>query len=314
MERTGRNLLWGRTLQRCLSLTFLLAIAVAPAIAQQSSSNTKSVASAQSAIGTPANTPAQPAATPAREAAPDPLLDVPPLPNTEVTLVGGVVTSIDRVRNKLSVEAFGGKKMKFVFDERTHIYRDGVETTQLGIKKGDRVYVDTQLDGTQVFARNIRVENKSGPADAAGQVLSYDASNGTLVLRDQLSSEPVSFRLTNKTAFEGRGSTADLVPGALVKLTFAPDSSDRGSVQRVQIAAKPGETFTFVGEVTFLDISRGVLAIRNQADNKTYEVKFNPSSPDSGALRVGSEATITAAFDGSGYASRSVAVRQAKAQ
>jgi hypothetical protein len=105
-----------------------------------------------------------------------------------------------------------------------------------------------------------------------------------------------------------------LVPGALVKLAFAPDSSDRGSVQRVQISAKPGETFTFVGDVTYLDASRGVLVIRNQADNKTYEVKFDPSLPESAALRVGSQASITAAFDGSGYASRNLAVRQAKAQ
>ena len=37
--------------------------------------------------------------------------------------------------------------MKKAYDKRTHVYRDGVETTQLGIRKGDRAYVDTMLDG-----------------------------------------------------------------------------------------------------------------------------------------------------------------------
>src|SRR5512142_1235305 len=68
----------------------------------------------------------------------DPLFDVPPLPEGKVSLVGGTVAKVDRVRNKLAVNVFGGGKMEISFDERSHIYRDGVETTQLGIRKGDR--------------------------------------------------------------------------------------------------------------------------------------------------------------------------------
>ena len=87
----------------------------------------------------------------------DPLLDVPPLPKGKATLVGGRVGKIDPIRNRITVEPFGGgDKMKVFFDERTHIYRDGTETTQANIHKGDRVYVDTLLDGPRVFARNIR--------------------------------------------------------------------------------------------------------------------------------------------------------------
>ena len=40
----------------------------------------------------------------------DSLLDVPPLPKGQVSLVGGIVTGIDRVRNKLTVRVFAGKK------------------------------------------------------------------------------------------------------------------------------------------------------------------------------------------------------------
>ena len=39
----------------------------------------------------------------------------------------------------------------------------------LGINKGDRVYVDTQLDHATLFARNIRVLTEAGPAYARGR-------------------------------------------------------------------------------------------------------------------------------------------------
>src|SRR5205085_9972973 len=84
----------------------------------------------------------------------DPLLDVPPLPKGKVTLVGGNVLKIDPIRNRLQVQPFGAKdKMKISFDERTRVFRDGRETTQASIRKGDRVYLDTMLVGPQVFAR-----------------------------------------------------------------------------------------------------------------------------------------------------------------
>src|SRR5688572_193391 len=100
----------------------------------------------------------------------DPLLDVPKLPEGKVSLVGGTVLKIDQIRNRLVVEPFGGgEKLKMTFDERTRVFRDGTETTQMAIHKGDRVYIDTMLDRARVFARNIRVQSQAGPADASGQ-------------------------------------------------------------------------------------------------------------------------------------------------
>src|SRR5215510_4905242 len=74
----------------------------------------------------------------------DPILDPAPVPATITTLVGGTISAIDRMRNKLSVQVFGGNRWTINFDERTHIFHNGAETTQLALKKGERVYIDTQ--------------------------------------------------------------------------------------------------------------------------------------------------------------------------
>src|SRR5579859_4479980 len=47
----------------------------------------------------------------------DPVMDVPPLPKGKATLIGGTVRKIDRLRNRVTVEAFGGHSMKVGFDE-----------------------------------------------------------------------------------------------------------------------------------------------------------------------------------------------------
>src|SRR5271165_1120133 len=110
----------------------------------------------------------------------DPLLEPPPLPKGKPTLIGGMATSVDHVRNHLTVQPFGkGAKVKVFVDERSHIYRNGVETTVLGIHKGDRVYVDTMLDRDKVFAKNVRVITETGLAEVRGQVIGSNPENGT---------------------------------------------------------------------------------------------------------------------------------------
>jgi hypothetical protein len=232
-------------------------------------------------------------------------------------LVGGTVDRVDRVRNHLTVSVFGGKKMKMFFDERSHIYRDGVETTQLGIRKGDRVYVDTQLDGSRIFARNIRVESSAQPADARGQVLSYDPSRETIVVRDELSSQPVNLRVTSSTAVRSKGQPAsvrDLVPGALVKVRFMPDASDRGVAQDIDISARPGDVFVISGKITHLDLSTSTMVVRNGMDGNTYEVRFDPGLASARNAALGADVTVSASFDGSQYTARSMTVSQARAE
>ncbi len=263
---------------------------------------------------TPATTPStQPGAS---ADTPDPLLDAPPLPKTPVTLVGGTVRNVDHVRNRLAVQPFGaGSSMKMFFDERSHFFRDGRETTQLAVRKGDRVYVDTQLDNGRVLARNIRVETNAMPADASGQVIAYDPTRAQLTIHDNLSSRPVTFRVDDHTAFKGQATDArSLAPGSLVSVRFSPGVR-RDVAQEVSVIAVPGSVFTFAGKVTHLDMSIGLLSVDNVTDNKRYDIVFVPNTPGvTRKLTEGSDVTVEAVFEGSRYSARSISLNQASSQ
>jgi hypothetical protein len=245
----------------------------------------------------------------------DPLLDVPPLPRGNVTVIGGTVLKIDQIRNRLVVGPFGGgEKLKMTFDERTHVFRDGTETTQMAIRKGDRVYVDTMLDGPRVFARNIRLQSQAGAADASGQIEALNLSSGVLTLRDQLSSEPVSFRVDSGTVVKREGQSsalADVKSGSLVTLKFAPGGRARGVVKEISIIAVPGTSFTFAGRVTHLDLRSKTLAVQNSSDGKTYDIIFDPAKVQGeDNLVVGAQVTVVAIFTGSGYQAQTVTINQ----
>lgn len=246
----------------------------------------------------------------------DPLFEPPPLPKGDVSLIGGVVRSIDRVRNRISVKPFDGKPMTVRFDDRTHIYRDGVETTQLGIRKGDRVYIDTMLDHSFVLARNVRVITELQPADARGQLLGFDSRHEVLTVQDDLSRQPVRFRVDATTQIKkagGAGSLYDLAPGALIAVRFAPDRGNRDIAREVTIYASPGATYTFAGEITHLNLATGTLAIHNLSDGRAYEIEFDPtlSTRD---LQLGAEATIQARFTGRNYKAAQIQVTHAAAK
>jgi hypothetical protein len=275
--------------------------------------------SAQSNTAGPAKPQDQPAGSQpkdAQEANPgDPLLDVPPLPKGKVSVVGGTVAKIDQIRNRLVVEPFGGgDKLKLNFDERTHIYRDGTETTQTGIQKGDRVYVDTMLDGAQLFARNIRVHSQAGPADASGQIKDLDVNSGLLTLRDQLSAEPVTFRVDSSTVVKRDNqpvALADVKSGSLATVKFAPGGRARGLVKEIAIIAVPGTSFTFAGKVTHLDLSSRTLAVQNFSDGNTYDITFDPAKIEGkDNLGIGSVVTVVATFTGVGYTAQSITINQ----
>lgn len=246
----------------------------------------------------------------------DPLLDLPPLPKGKTTLVGGTVHSIDQIRNRLTVEPFGGRALKVFFDERTHIYRDGVPSTQQVIQKGERVYVDTMLDGTKVFARNIRVVTGTQAADARGQVLSNDATTGRITVQDELSAHPVTFRVTPQTVVHGgaASSLAQLQPGSLVTVRFAPDRRDRDVAQEISVIAAPGSLFTFYGQITYLNMSTRTLAVANESDKKTYDIKFTPAAVDTQMLGEGKQVLVKARFDGRGYTADNIQFVKDKAQ
>lgn len=243
----------------------------------------------------------------------DPILDPPPFPSGSTTLVGGTIRGVDRIRNRMVVKVFGGGRWTVAFDERTHIFRNGAETTQLALKKGERVYVDTMLDNNKhdIFARNIRVGVAAPPADASGQVTGVDSAHGEVSLRDNINSVPVHFGVDQATRINN-GNTPialkDLKPGALVHVKFSAQSGYRGIAREITVIAMPGAAFTFSGKVTYLDLHRGLLAVQN-IDGKTYDIHFSPNrTPEANNLAVGAPVKIVAVFEGSRYTAQSVSV------
>ena len=255
--------------------------------------------------------PAKTSTTTAPAATHDPLLDLPPLPKNKVSLIGGTVAKLDPIQNRITVQTFGGKqKMRLGFDVRTRFYRDGQASNQRELKPGHRVYVDTQLEGTRIFAKTIWIETQAPVGDARGQVMSYDSGAGTLTLRDELSSQPTKFHVDPSVVVHQEKETrsvADLKPGSLISLTFGSQGREQGAVQEINILAQPGSSFSFFGKITFVDLSRRLIAIANDPDSKTYDIYLEalPSSVLRD-VRQGSEVGISAVFDGSHYVARSI--------
>ncbi len=244
----------------------------------------------------------------------DPILDPPPFPTGTTTLVGGVISDVDRIRNHLTMDIFGGGPWTVFFDERTHVFRNGAEATVLALKKGERVYVDTMLDNNKrdIFARNIRVGVVYPPADADGQITEIDTGHHQLTLRDTLSSASVRFAVDSNTRIS-HGSTPasfqELRAGSLVRVQFAPERPNRGLAREIVILAAPGSAFTFTGTVTFLDTHRNMLSVRHAGDDKTYDIYFVPSRTDAaGRLAVGSEVQVVAVFEATHYTAQQITV------
>ena len=140
--------------------------------------------------------------------------------------------------------------------------------------------------------------------------MSYDSGVGTLTLRDELSAQPAKFHLAPNTVVrqdKETRSVADLRPGSLVSLTFGAQGRERGEVREINILAQPGSSFSFFGKITYIDLSRRLIAIANDPDSKTYDI-YLEALPTSVLRDVhqGSEVGISAVFDGSRYVARSI--------
>jgi hypothetical protein len=239
----------------------------------------------------------------------DPLLDLPPLPHKTVTLIGGTVVSLDEIMNRMVVQPFGGKqKMKVAFDSRTHFYENGKAITEREVKQGQRIYLDTQLTGSRVFARTIWIQTSAESGVGQGQILDFDPGKQILTVRDELSSQPVKMHLSSATVIrkgEQPGAVGDLVQGTLVSMSFSPQHE----VQQITVLATPGTSFTFAGRVTYLDMSRKMIAIDNRSDRKKYDVYVNAIPLNvMRQVREGEDVNVFAVFDGNQYDARSVTV------
>ncbi len=241
----------------------------------------------------------------------DPILDPGPLPNKPLTLIGGVAKRVDMIRNRLLVQPFGGGAPALVwFDERSHIYRDGAAVTVTGIHRGDRVYADTMELNNKIFARTIRVETASGPAQVSGQLVRFDARQQVAEMRDTLTSNLVSFSLSGRTKIHQKNdpaATGDLLPGTLLSVVFLPGHKG-GLAQDINIVAVPGKSYDFAGRITNVNLRTGLLAVDNESDGRNYEITFIGAAIDREQLRIGATVALTAEFDGHGYSARSISI------
>src|SRR5207248_2266251 len=231
-----------------------------------------------------------------------PKLDPGPLPENKSALVGGRVREIDQIRNQMTVDIFGrGGHMKVLFDPRTRFNRDNVPANQTTIKRGDQVYLDTQLINHKIFARDVYVHTGTGSADASGQVISYNRKTNELTLNDQMSRAPLTVRVTPTTVIHTRdgatGSAANLQRYALVSVKLSPAGMGRNVANQIDVIAQPGSQFTFYGTLTHIDLRAGTLAVDNKSDHKSYDIRFEPSEMAvTDDWKVGNEVAVNATF------------------
>jgi len=239
-------------------------------------------------------------------------LGLPPLPAGKATLIGGTIESVDLVRDRVVIQIFAGRRMAMLFDERTHIFRDGEAGTFDDLRKGQRTYVDTMLDGKDIFARTIRIVAQGPLGESSGQIVDFDSSTGDLVFRDTLSPEEVVLHVASDAkVLHGDQETdrASLRPGTLVSLHFNPEGSRIPTVHQIQVIAATGATFTFAGRIEHLDMRQGLLVLVDPRDNKSYDLHFDPSKLRNMLdLRPGLAVTVQASFDGKRYESKEIQI------
>jgi hypothetical protein len=240
--------------------------------------------------------------------------DLPPVPRGKTTVIGGAIRSVDHLRDELVLNIYGGHPIRVFFDQRTRIYRNGQPAELSDLHPGERVSVETQLDGEDIFARSIHSVSQSVDGQCHGQVLSFDAAKRELLIRDGLAPQPIRVEVPANISIVGEGqqaaSPAALAPGALVAITFRSDGNGHAVANQVSMLAAPGSAFVFTGVVTYLDVHDGVLSLLDPVNQKRYEISFDPQSSVRASLHEGLNVTVNAGFDGRHYTARTITLNK----
>jgi hypothetical protein len=239
------------------------------------------------------------------------LPDLLPEPTGKTSLIGGTIRSVDSVRDQLSLQIFGGGKTTLLFDDRTRVYRDGEAASLRDLQPGARLYADTALAGKDVFAKNLRIVSEKRSGRGNGQVVDFEAASGELLLRDELSPEPVKLRLASDATVscgDRACAAADLRAGALVSVVFHPGNGGTPVVSQVSILAQPGAEFSFSGRIVKIDLRANLLVLVDPRDRKSYEINVQPGMARINELREGSEASVVTSFDGTHYVASAITI------
>lgn len=239
------------------------------------------------------------------------LPEMPPVPREKATLVGGTIEHLDHVRDRITVRLFGGGKQTVLFDPRTEVSRGGKPATAADMHEGERVYLDTILDGSTVFARAMRLDNARAAGESQGIVVKYRSDRGELTFRDSLTPNVIQVRVNSATRVK-QGDRAvrigELVPGSLISVGFTSDGAGKNTASEISILALPGTSYTFAGEIVHIDLRSGLLVLNSSTDHKTYEVYLSPSATPDDGLHPGTSVTVVTNYDGTRYVVRSINV------
>jgi hypothetical protein len=243
------------------------------------------------------------------------LPDLPPVPRKNATLVGGTLEKLDRVRDRVTVRVFGGGRTTAFIDPRTRVFRGTKEVTIADLREGQRVYLDTILDGSTIFAKNIRLDVAAARGESRGVIVKYREDRGELSIRDSIAPFPIKVRLSASTQFvQGDRSVpaSMLVPGSLVDVTFTSQGNGHDTAQKISILALPGTRYVFSGQVVHIDLRTGLLVLNSSTDHKTYEIYLDPSFHPDDNLQPGSTVTAVTSFQDARYVARNLTVQQQK--
>ena len=244
---------------------------------------------------------------------------LPPAPHGTTTIVGGTIRYLDLVRDQFSLALYGQRPMKILFDERTQVYRDGVKIPLRDLHPEVHASVQTALDGSNIFAVSIHILSETPEGECRGRVLNYNPRTGELDVITALSPEPIKLVVPADASIARQGQSAftsmssgrgDLVAGALVAATFRSGQNGKDVASQITILAIPGSSFLFAGNISYLDLSIGLMNVQDPLDGKSYEIHF-PSAhiPANGNLHLGENVTVKAYYDGSQYQASEVSAR-----
>ncbi len=241
------------------------------------------------------------------------LPDLPAVPRKNATLVGGTLEKLDRVRDRITLRVFGGGRTTALIDPRTRVFRGTKEVTIADLREGQRIYLDTILDGSTVFAKNIRLDATAALGESRGVIVKYQVNQGELTIRDGIAPFPITVRFSSSTQFEQGDRmvpASSLVPGSLVDVTFTSEGNGHDTAQKISILAVPGTGYVFSGQVVHIDLRTGLLVLNSSTDHKTYEIYLDPSLPPDDNLQPGSTVTAVTNFQDSRYVARNLSVQQ----
>jgi hypothetical protein len=236
--------------------------------------------------------------------------DLPPLPQTHASLIGGIVTRVDPVRERMTLRAFGGRDVTVNFDVRTCVARGNTLASLRDLRPGTRVYADTILSDGHIFAKALRLTTDAALGETQGQVTGYDPDKRILRIRDAISARGFDVMVTGSTEIRAGGQSVqagDLRSGALVRVVFKSAVEGTNLAEKIDVLAQPGGEFRFSGRILSLDLRNGYMTLVEPDSQNTFEVAldFVPASAR-GQLREGADVVVQARFDGSKYQARSV--------